>query len=313
MIKHNILIDCDPGHDDAIALLLAFSTELIKVHGVSVSGGNQTIEKTFKNAKNILSYAGINTTLAKGLDKPLFRELEIAPQVHGETGLDGPVIPEAEYNYSNKNISKFLYDIINKNNFKMTICSTGPLTNIGNLLITYPEIKSKIDKIVVMGGSSVGGNWTAGAEFNILVDPEAADIVFKSGIPIVMAGLDVTHKALVYEEDIEDIKSVGGKISQFIGELLDYFWIFHKEKGFKGSPLHDPCVIAYLIKPEIFKSKDYYVEIDTDGEFTLGATVVDKYNVKGNKPNVKILLDIDRKAFVEILKDTSKVYKERGY
>lgn len=312
MSKLPIIIDCDPGHDDAIALLLAFSSDYLDVKGVTVTGGNQTLVKTLQNAKNVLDYAKVKVDIAPGLDKPLFRDLEVAPEVHGESGLDGPVLPVSDYESHELNAIDYIYESARNLGEKLTIVATGPLTNIGALFATYPDVKKYIDKVCIMGGSVIGGNWTPGAEFNILVDPEAASIVFNSGVPLVMAGLDVTHKALVYEEEIEKIRSINSKVAVMVAELLDFFYLFHKEQGFKGSPLHDPCPIGYLINPDIFETKDFYIDIETEGEFTTGATVADQFGVLGKTPNVKAIMDVDREAFVEMLYNAMLVYQERG-
>lgn len=307
-----VIIDCDPGHDDAIALLLAFSASNLDVRGVTVTGGNQTLEKTLQNTKNVLEFANIHVDIAAGLDKPLFRDLEIAPEVHGDTGLDGPVIPKAERQEHELNAIDYIRKCVLESETPLTIIATGPLTNIGAFLTTYPELKSKIQQISIMGGSIIGGNWTAGAEFNILVDPEAASIVFESGIPVIMAGLDVTHKALVMDEDVEVIRAIGSKVAVFVAELMDFFSLFHKSLGFTGSPMHDPCAVAYLMKPEIFETKEYFIQIETEGEFTTGATVADQHGMMGKKPNVKALVGVDREAFIQMLVDAMEVYKERG-
>ena len=310
--KTPILIDCDPGHDDAIALLLAFSSDLLDVRGVSVTGGNQTLEKTLQNAKNVLNFANIEVEIAAGLDKPLFRELEIAPEVHGESGLDGPELPVSKYPTHDLNSIDFMYRKIIESSKAMTLVATGPLTNIAALLITYPDVKNNIKQISIMGGALVGGNWTASAEFNILVDPEAARIVFNSGIPIIMAGLDVTHKALIHDYEIEEIRAIDSPVAVMVAELLDFFYLFHKEQGFAGSPVHDPCAIAYLTHPDIFTTKDYFIDIETDGEYTTGSTVTDFYGSLNKEANVKALVDVDQKAFFQMIYDAMLVYKERG-
>ncbi|MFV0379236.1 MAG: nucleoside hydrolase [Anaerorhabdus sp.] len=309
--KNKIIIDCDPGHDDAIALLLAFSSEKLDVLGVTVTGGNQTLEKTLQNAKNVLEYVKTEVPICEGLEKPLFRNLEIAPSVHGETGLDGPAFIKSEKETHNKSAIEFIRDTLEKSKESITIVATGPLTNIGAFLISYPKLKHKIKEIVIMGGAVIGGNWSASAEFNILVDPEAAHIVFNSGIKMVMAGLDVTHKALIYPDEIEEIRKINHPVSTLVAELLDFFIIFHKNQGFKGAPLHDPCTIAYLIKPEIFTSKEYFVDIETDGEYTTGSTVVDQNNILCRDPTTLVLLDIDQKEFFSIIYDAMLEYKRR--
>lgn len=310
--KRPIIIDCDPGHDDAIALLLAFSSDKLDIKGVTITGGNQTLEKTLQNAKNVLEFAGIKTPIAKGLDKPLLRDLEIAPEVHGESGLDGPELPQSNYETHHLNSVEFTAEILRASDEKITLVATGPLTNIAAFLIAHPELKDKIEQISIMGGSVIGGNWTPAAEFNILVDPEAADLVFRSGLPIVMAGLDVTHRALIYDEEIEKIRQIDHKVAIMVAELLDFFSLFHKEQGFTGSPMHDPCAIAYLIEPEIFETKDYHIDIETKGKYTTGATVADQLDVLKKPKNVKAMMDVDRGKFFDLIYRSMLVYKERG-
>lgn len=308
-MKIPVIIDCDPGHDDAIALLLAFASPLLEVKGVTVTGGNQTLKKTLNNAKRVLSFANIQTKVAKGADKPLLRALEIAPQVHGESGLDGPFLPEADFEEESIPAHVFMRQIILESPQKVVLIPTGPLTNIGLLLSLYPEVKQNIDYISLMGGSAVGGNWTPAAEFNILVDPEAAKIVFESGVPIVMAGLDVTHKALIYEEEVALFRNQGGKVSKMVAELLDFFFQFHKGGGFSGSPLHDPCAVAYVINPALFQGKPYRVDIETQGEFTTGQTVVDWFERTGKEKNATVLFDLDRTQFLKMLLDAMASYQ----
>jgi len=303
-----IIMDCDPGHDDAIALILAFSSPKLDVRAVTVTGGNQTVEKTLRNARKVLSYIGVRPPLARGADKPMFRELETAAAVHGESGLGGPVIPETDY----REVPLCAVDLMRKTILEspkpVTLVPTGPLTNIGILLSTYPEVKRNIGGVSLMGGAVLGGNWTAAAEFNILVDPEAADIVFSSGLPIVMSGLDVTHKAYIKKDEVESIRSLGGKVPKLVAELLDFFFKFHDERGYVGAPLHDPCAVAYLMAPEIFTTRDYYVQIETRGEFTTGATVADRAGTTGKPANAKVSMDVDRDAFIRLLVDACASY-----
>lgn len=304
-----VLMDCDPGHDDAIALLMALASDKLDVKLVTTVAGNQTVEKTLNNALRVISYAGKRVEVAMGAAKPLSRELMVAPEVHGDSGLDGPELPPPTFEASKRNAIDAMVDVINKSESKVVLIPTAALTNIATLFLTHPEVKEKIEKISMMGGSCIGGNWTPAAEFNILVDPEAARIVFESGVPITMCGLDVTHKAWIFREDIEKVRSIGGKVSGMVAELLDFFEKFHLKFGFEASPLHDPCAVACLIKPELFRTKSVHVDIETSGEFTTGATVVDYYNVLKKDKNVDIVLDIDREGFVELLCESMKKYE----
>jgi len=300
-MREPVIMDCDPGHDDAIALLLAFASDELEVKLVTTVGGNQTADKTANNALRVLSFAGIDVEVAAGASKPLMRELKTAPEVHGESGLEGPLLPEPTLKKSERNAVDAMVAVLNSSPEKVTLIPTGPLTNIATLLLTHPEVKEKIRRISLMGGSCIGGNWTPAAEFNILVDPEAASIVFNSGIPIIMCGLDVTHKAQFFEEDIVNIRNLGGKVPIMVAELMDYFKLFHMKFGFKGSPLHDPCAVAILMDPTLFTTKHCHVDIEMDGEYTTGATVVDYNNVLKKEKNVEVVFDIERERFLEVL------------
>jgi pyrimidine-specific ribonucleoside hydrolase len=308
-MKRKIIFDCDPGHDDAIALLMAFASPKLDILAVTVTGGNQTLAKTLNNTKRVLSFAGVECLIAAGCDKPLFRELEIAPEVHGESGLDGPVLPESNLPVDERHAVEVMRELLEQSSDPITLVATGPLTNVGLLLSTYPHVKSKIDLIAIMGGSIVGGNWTSGAEFNILVDPEAAHIVFHSGIHIAMAGLDVTHRAMVTKQDTERIRSLNKKVPIMVAELLDFFALFHHTMGFVSTPLHDPVTIAYLIDPSIMTTKEYYVDIDVDGEFTLGATVADQLGALNKPANSTVMLDINREKFIDMIVNLVSTYE----
>ncbi|GAA0728430.1 pyrimidine-specific ribonucleoside hydrolase RihA [Clostridium malenominatum] len=303
-----VIIDCDPGHDDAIALLLAFASPRLDVKAVTIVAGNQTQEKTLNNALKVLSFAEIDVPVAKGDDKPIMRDLIIAPEVHGDSGLDGPELPEPTLKASNLSALELMAKTVRESEEKVTLIPTGALTNIAKFFLCYPELKGKIERISLMGGACFGGNWTPAAEFNILVDPEAADIVFKSGIPITMCGLDVTHKALIYQEDIDRIRDLGGKVAVMVAELLDFFAKFHVQMGFDGSPLHDPCAVAWVIDPSVITTTKLHVDIETKGEHTLGATVVDYYDVLKKEKNVDVAFDIDRKRFVDMLVEAMQYY-----
>ncbi|GKX30412.1 pyrimidine-specific ribonucleoside hydrolase RihA [Vallitalea longa] len=305
-----VIIDCDPGHDDAIALLLALGSNEIDVKGITTVAGNQTGDKTINNALRVLSYLDIEKEVAQGATKPLVRELITAAAVHGESGLEGPKLPDPAFLKSEKSAIESMNEIITNSKEKVTLIPTGPLTNIANLFLSYPEIKDHIEEIVLMGGACFGGNWTPAAEFNILVDPEAADIVFRSGLPITMCGLDVTHKAQVFKDDTERIRSIGNKASKLVAELLDYFSIFHMNPnfGFDGPPLHDVCAVAYVLDPSIFIAKKHNVEIDMTGELTVGATVVDYYDNTGREKNVNVVFDLDREKFIDMLYNTLKYF-----
>ena len=303
-----VIIDCDPGHDDALALLLAFAGNKLDVQAVTVVGGNQTLDKTSVNALKLLSYANINVEVAAGCAKPLFRDLETAPEVHGESGLDGPVLPEATLKLSDKHAIDLIAQKIMECPDRMTIIATGPLTNLGLFLLRYPELKPRIERISLMGGMVRGGNWTPAAEFNIYVDPEAAKIVFDSGIPTTMIGLDVTHKAFLLKEDVERIRAIGNKTAVMAAELMDFYGRFHQRHGYEGAPLHDPVAVAWVLDPSIITSELLHVDVETKGEFTQGMTVVDTTGVTRKDPNTIVALDIEREKFVDMLVEAMRFY-----
>lgn len=306
-----IILDCDPGHDDAIALVLALASPELTLKAVTSSAGNQTPEKTLRNVLRMLTL--LNRTdipVAGGAIKPLMRELIIADNVHGDTGLDGPALPEPGFAPQNCTAVELMAKVLRESDEPVTLVATGPQTNVALLLNSHPELHSKIARIVIMGGAMGLGNWTPAAEFNIFVDPEAAEIVFQSGLPVVMAGLDVTHRAQIMAEDIERFRSIPNPVANAVAGLLDFFMEYHKTEkwGFKGAPLHDPCTIAWLLKPEIFTTVERWVGVETQGKYTQGMTVVDYYFLTGNKPNTTLMTDINRQAFVDLLAERLKFY-----
>ncbi|WP_324007444.1 pyrimidine-specific ribonucleoside hydrolase RihA [Aeromonas dhakensis] len=299
-----VILDCDPGHDDAIALILALASPELKVLAVTTSAGNQTPDKTLNNALRILTLLGRDDIpVAAGAPKPLARELIIADNVHGESGLDGPKLPDPAFAPVAMTALELMAKCLRESPEPVTLVPTGPLTNIALLLAAHPELKSKIARIVLMGGAVGAGNWTPAAEFNIYVDPEAADMVFKSGLPITMCGLDVTHQAQVMDEDIERVRTITNPVAQCVAGLLDFFMIYHRDPkwGFAGAPLHDPCTIAWLLAPALFHGVECRVDIETGGTHTSGMTVVDRYGLTGKPANALVLLGLDRAGFIDLL------------
>jgi pyrimidine-specific ribonucleoside hydrolase len=311
MKKIPVILDCDPGHDDAIMLMLAFGSGRFDVKAVTTSAGNQTQEKTLKNALNVLSLIGVAPPVYRGCDKPLFRELIIADYVHGETGLDGPDFPATPALKAQPVFAvEAIADILRGSDEKITIVPTGPLTNIAAFLLTYPHLKPKIERISLMGGGIFRGNITPVAEFNVYVDPEAAAVVFASGVPITMCGLDVTHKALVFQEDIERFRGIGNRTGKAAAQLMDFFSIYYRRERPElngGAALHDPCALACLIEPSMFESKPCFVTVETQGKYTSGATVADFYNTLKQPPNAEVAYDIDRERYMELLYEAIRV------
>ncbi|WP_394497341.1 pyrimidine-specific ribonucleoside hydrolase RihA [Shewanella sp. ENK2] len=313
-MKRPVILDCDPGHDDAISLILALSSDQLDVLAVTTSAGNQTQAKTLNNTLRILTLLGRqDIPVASGSPKPLERNLIIADNVHGESGLDGPVLPDPSFAPVEQTAIELMAEKVRQSATPVTLVPTGPLTNIAIFLTAHPELHTNIKEIVLMGGAASEGNWTPAAEFNIFVDPEAADIVFKAGVPVVMCGLDVTHKAQIMDEDIERIRDIGNPISQCVAELLDFFMIYHRDPkwGFTGAPLHDPCTIAWMLQPELFTATDCWVGIETKGEYTQGMTVVDRYHLTSHPHNAKVMFDIDRLAFVDFIINCLSKYSHK--
>lgn len=310
-MAHPVIIDCDPGHDDAIALVLALASPELAVKAVTSSAGNQTPDKTLRNVLRMLTQLGrTDIPVAGGATKPLMRKLIIADNVHGESGLDGPELPEPAFAPQSGTAVELMAKTLRESAEPVTLVATGPQTNVALLLNSHPELHNKIARIVIMGGAMALGNWTPAAEFNIYVDPEAAEIVFQSGIPLVMAGLDVTHRAQIHAADIARFRAVGNPVATIVAELLDFFMTWHRQEkwGFTGAPLHDPCTIAWLLKPEMFTTVERWVGVETQGKYTQGMTVVDYYSLTGNQPNTTVMVDVNRQAFVDLIAERLAFY-----
>jgi pyrimidine-specific ribonucleoside hydrolase len=306
--KIPVIMDCDPGLDDVIALIMAFANEKLDVKGVTVVAGNQTLKKVGDNALKVLSYINVDVPVALGSEFPLVKTLLTAGEVHGEDGIGGVVLPESNLKLSNLHAIDLMAKVIRESGDKVTIIATGPLTNIGLFLRRYPELKNKIERISLMGGSVGFGNVTPSAEFNIFIDPEAADIVFKSGIPIIMSGLNATQKAIFSMEDINNIRAQGGKIAQLVSQMLENLWKYHSLDGMEGCYLHDPVAVCAVTNPEILKTELLNVDIELKGEFTTGMTVVDIYKRLGKKGNADVLMEIDKKAYVDLILEAVNKY-----
>lgn len=299
-----IIIDCDPGHDDAIAILLAIAnSEKLDLRGITTVGGNQILDKITENALKVISFVNADIPVAKGAAGPLFGKLVTGEEAHGESGMDGPLLPPSKFRPVEEGAVEFMLNIIRSSEDKITLVPMAPLTNIALLITAYPEIKERIEKISLMGGGISYGNVTSTAEFNIYVDPEAARIVFESGIPITMSGLDVTDKAAIFEDEIVALKE-RGPVSTMVGELLDFYSIYGKKMGYVGSALHDPCAVAWLLHPELFESEHLYVTVETEGKLTRGMTVADKRKKTDRPANVEVLVGVDREAFMKLIFDS---------
>jgi pyrimidine-specific ribonucleoside hydrolase len=303
-----VILDGDPGHDDAIAWVLANASPLLDIKAVTSVCGNQTIQKTTYNTARIMTLIDLDVPLAAGRIRPLVADPIIAPTVHGQSGLDGPALPEPKIQPVEQDACTLMAEILEKSDESVVLIPTGPLTNVAALLLLYPHLKEKIRHIYLMGGGIQYGNWTPAAEFNILVDPEAADIVYKSGVPITMAGLDVTEKALVYPEDFERIRALGNPVSTVVAEWLDFFYGFHRSLGYPGAPVHDAVAVAALIKPEIMTFHEMFVQVETTGDYCRGATIGDPFGTLNQSANVRCIMDIDRQGFVDLLAEAAATY-----
>lgn len=306
MPPRKIIIDTDPGQDDAVAILLALaSPDEIEVLGITAVAGNVPLDLTQKNARIVCELAGRpDLPVYAGCDRPMGRDLVTAEHVHGKTGLDGPDLPDPAMPLQDGHAVDFIIDTLRAHaSGTVTLCPLGPLTNIATALQRAPDIAEKVQQIVLMGGGYFqGGNITPAAEFNIYVDPQAADIVFKSGIAIVVMPLDVTHKALVTKPRNDAFRALGTPAGIAVAQMTDFFERFDKEKyGSAGAPLHDPCVTAYLIQPDLFTGRHINVEIETSSELTMGMTVADWWRVSGRAPNALFIGDLDADGFFALL------------
>jgi len=308
-----IILDCDPGHDDALAMMLAVASDEIDLLAVTTSAGNQRPEKTLHNALALLTLMGrTDIPVAGGNRKPLINPLMIADNIHGDSGLDGATIPQPAFAPQPMHAIELMAKTLRESTEKITLVVTGPMTNAALFLSVYPELKTKLERIAFMGGAMGIGNWQPSAEFNILVDPEAAKIVIDSGVPVTMVPLNVTHKAKIMSSEIDAIGSIGNPVATVFHDLLKYFAIYHTDPKweFDGPPLHDPCTIAWLIAPEIFVSKTLAVDIELHGARTRGETVVDYYHLTPSSPNCQILLDLDREAFINLIHTSLRAFSK---
>lgn len=304
-----IILDCDPGHDDAFAILLAVASKEIELLGVTTVVGNSYLENTTRNARTVLDLFDIDIPVFAGCDRPLIRNTIVAPDIHGKSGLEGAQLPSAKRPIEKTHAVDFIAQMLERYS-DIILVPTGPLTNIALFMLRYPHLIKRINSIVLMGGGIAFGNVTPVAEFNIFADPEAAKIVFNSGVPIVMAPLDVTHQVIVTEREVSRMRQFGAKFN-LLADLLVFFKSTYKRVfGIEGVPLHDPCTVMYLLHPEIFEVKEYYVDVETKGELTYGQTVVDIWHTSGKIPNAKVMLKADSEKFFDIFFEKFNNLKE---
>ena len=297
-----ILIDCDPGHDDAIAILLALASPEVELLGVTTVGGNAGLDHTTRNALQVLELADATAMpVARGEARPLSRALVVADHVHGASGMEGPTLPDPRMEPLPGHATDLICGVVDQHPDQVTLVATGPLTNVAVLVRDRPEVARRLRRVVLMGGGMAESNITPAAEFNIWADPEAAALVFGSGLDITMVGLDVTHQALVGPSDLD---RTAGRCARVVAELLDYFGRFHRDVyGLEASPIHDAVAVAHVIWPDLLATDLLNVEVETESDLCRGRTVVDVHRVTGRPPNAHVALAIDGHAFTERLVD----------
>ncbi len=298
----DIILDSDPGHDDAIALLLALASPELNLLGVTTVSGNQTLEKTTANAIRVLDHVGrTEVPVAAGADRPLVRERHVAAEVHGETGLDGPDLPPPSRPAEDGHAIDWIAMTLVSSPGPVTLVPTGPLTNIAQFLARYPELASRVERIVLMGGAVGEGNVTPAAEFNIWADPEAAHRVFTSGIDLTMVGLDVTHQALLRPADVDRLRAAGNA-GRLVADLFEFYVRFHRSRyGWDGAPVHDAVAVAHVIDGTLLSTEHVGVTVDTGPELSRGRTHTDLSRLSDWKPNCHAAVGIDADRFRELL------------
>ena len=293
MEKKKIILDCDPGHDDAVAIMLAAKSEKLDLLGITVVAGNQTLEKTQVNARNVCQCLGLDVPVYAGCGQPMVREKMVAADIHGETGLDGPVFEPLTKPLEEKHAVQFIIDTLMGSDGDITMVTTGPMTNLAMAMRMEPRIVEKIEQIVLMGGAYTNGNVTPAAEFNIIADADAAYVCFTSGRPITMVGLDVTRKALCYPAVVDRMEKVGNKASKLFVDLMRHFCKSQKEVfGWEGGPLHDPITIAYLLDPSVLTVKPMHAEIDIRSTQSYGRTNCDYFGYQKLEPTADVAVGI---------------------
>ncbi|HZK00038.1 MAG TPA: ribosylpyrimidine nucleosidase [Tissierellaceae bacterium] len=311
MEARKIILDCDPGHDDAVAIMMAAIHPKIDLLGITVVAGNQTLEKTTINALNVCQYLNIETKVYAGCSHPMIREKQvIAEDIHGVSGLDGPIFEPLTRKAEDKHAVDYIIETLMSSDGDITLVPTGPLTNIAMAMRMEPKIVDKIKEIVLMGGAYQLGNVTPAAEFNIYADAEAAYVVFTSGRPIVMMGLDLTRQALCYPSIVERMERINTKAAHLFGDLMNFFGQQQKAVfGWEGGPLHDPTCIAYLIDPSSIEVKPMYTEIEIRSEKCYGRTLCDYFNTTKKELNSLVAVKLDSEKFWDIVEDCIRLYK----
>ncbi len=299
MTTHKVILDCDPGHDDAIAILLAAGSPAIDLLAITTCAGNQTIEKVTRNALAVCEVARIDVPVAAGASGPLVRPQMIAPDIHGESGLDGPVLPSSTRELDPRHAVDLIIDTVLAHEPKsVTLVPTGPLTNIALAMRKEPRIISAVKRVVLMGGAYTRGNRTPAAEFNIAADPESAYAVFDAAWPVTMVGLDLTHQATADPQVLARFAAIGSPLSRFVVDVLSFFRdSYKKQQGFDSPPVHDPCCIAAIIDPSVVGTRDAFVTVELTGTWTTGMTVTDFGNAYERPHNTQVAVSLRKDAF----------------
>ncbi|MBB5377229.1 purine nucleosidase [Deinococcus metalli] len=305
-----VILDGDPGHDDVVNILLALASPELDVLGVTSVFGNVGLDRTTRNALITRELSGRDVPVYAGADRPLVSARISAEAVHGESGLDGPHLPTPTRGTEDEHAVEFIVRTVRAHPRPVTLVPTGPLTNVALALRLAPDIAANIEQIVWMGGSTDTGNWTPAAEFNALADPHAAHIVFGSGVPITMIGLNASHQAIAHPARVQAFRALGTPVGDFVAELLAFFADHHRERyGWDGGALHDPLTVAWLLRPELFVTRPMHVQIDvTDGP-SAGRTVADVWNVTGHAPNADVMTQVDADGFFALLVERIATYR----
>jgi len=310
-----LVLDCDPGHDDMVAILLAAGSPAVELRAITTVAGNGTLEQTTRNALLTCTLADLrDVPVAAGCDAPLLGALHTAGEVHGASAMDGAELGEPDVVPDERHAVDLLADVLRdaRDGEPTTVVATGPLTNVALLLRRHPELRSAIGEIVVMGGSTGAGNWRPLAEFNIWADPEAAHVVFSSGLPLTMCGLDVTHQALATEDVLAQLRGLGTPLATTVVDLLGFFADRYQALwGFAAAPVHDPVAVARVIAPEVVACVDAHVAIELAGTHTRGATVVDRFGVTGAAPNARVAVELDHGGFWALVIDAVRTLGAR--
>jgi purine nucleosidase len=298
-----LILDCDPGHDDMVAIMLAAAHPRIDLLAITTVAGNGTLESTTHNARAVCTMAGIrDVPIAAGEAGPLAGALRTAPHVHGESGLEGAELADPDVPLAGEHAVELMARLLREAEEPVTLVPTGPLTNVGKLLRDHPELAGQVREIVLMGGSVDTGNIQPLAEFNIHVDPEAAHDVFTSGLPVTMCGLNVTHQALATEDVLGRLRGHDTPLAHTVVELLGYFRDRYLDLwGLPAPPVHDPVAVARVIDPALVRCEEAHVAVELHGEHTRGATVVDRFGVTGRTPNAQVAMELDADGFWELV------------